>query len=58
MAVLIDRESGAREALSAEGYRLHAVFTLTSLLDFWERTGKVPAAQVAAARAFVAATQP
>jgi uridine monophosphate synthetase len=55
VVVLIDRQSGAREALAAAGYRLHAVLTLTSLLDYWERTAKAPEEQIAAARAFLAA---
>jgi len=52
--VLIDRQSGAREALVAAGYVLHAVLTLSQMLDHWERTGRVPAAQIAATRAFLA----
>ena len=53
--VLIDRQSGASEALAAAGYRLHAVLTLTGLLDHWERTAKVPEEQIAAAPRFPAA---
>ena len=53
VVVLIDRQSGAREALAAAGYRLHAVFTLTSLLDYWESTARVPQEQIDAARAFL-----
>jgi len=48
IVVLIDRQSGAAEALAAAGYRLHAVLTLTEMLDHWERTGRVPADQIAA----------
>lgn len=54
VVVLVDRESGAGEALSAAGYRLHAVVRLTELLDYWETTAAVPAEQIAAARAFIA----
>ncbi len=48
VVVLIDRQGGAAEALAAAGYRLHAVLTLTEMLDHWERTGRVPADQIAA----------
>jgi uridine monophosphate synthetase len=54
--VLIDRQSGASESLAKAGYRLHAVLTLTALLDHWEQTERIPAAQIAAARAFLAGT--
>ncbi len=51
--VLIDRQSGAGEALAAQGIHFHAVFTLNELLDHWERAGRVPPAQLAAARQFL-----
>lgn len=41
VVVLVDRQSGAKEALEQAGFHLHAVLTITELLDFWERTGKV-----------------
>jgi uridine monophosphate synthetase len=53
VVVLVDRQSGAAEALAAAGYRLHAVMTLTQMLDHWSRTGRVPAEQIAATRAFL-----
>jgi len=53
VVVLIDRESGAREDLAKEGYTLHALFTLTQLLDHWEETERLPAEQIASARAFI-----
>jgi uridine monophosphate synthetase len=53
VVVLIDRLSGAREALTQAGYQLHAVFTLTALLDYWEYTGQVPAEQVSVTREFL-----
>ena len=51
--VLIDRQSGASEALAAKGYRLHTVFTLTWLLDEWERSGKVPLGKILETRKFL-----
>ena len=53
VVVLIDRQSGASEALAQAGYCLHAVFTLTQLLDLWERNGRVPVEQIMATRAFL-----
>ncbi len=55
VVVLIDRQSGASQALAAAGYRLHSVFTLTQLLDHWEAGAQVPADMIARARAFLAA---
>ena len=54
VVVLIDRESGAQEALAAAGYRLHAVLSLTQLLDHWEQAGRIPRPQIAAVRVFLA----
>lgn len=56
VVVLIDRGSGAREALEAAGYRLHAVMTLRQMLDHWERAGRVSQEHIAAARAFLSTT--
>ncbi|HEY5269188.1 MAG TPA: orotate phosphoribosyltransferase [Anaerolineales bacterium] len=53
VVVLIDRQSGAKEALEAAGFRLHAVLTITELLDYWEKTGKVEQDKIAATRAFL-----
>ncbi len=55
VVVLIDRQLGAAEALEMQGYRLHAVLTLNSLLDYWGATGRVAAEQLAAVRNFVEA---
>lgn len=53
VVVLIDRQSGAKEALEAAGLRLHAVLTITQLLDYWEQAGKVGIAQIVATRRFL-----
>lgn len=53
VVVLIDRQSGAKEALEAAGFRLHAVLTITQLLDYWEKTGKVSADKIAETRTFL-----
>jgi uridine monophosphate synthetase len=57
VVVLIDRQSGAQEALAGAGYRLHAVLTITELLDYWQMTGKVEAEKIAATRIFLKANK-
>lgn len=57
VVVLVDRQSGAKEALEQAGLRLHAVLTIREMLDDWEAAGKVPAEQVAATRGFLKAAQ-
>ena len=54
MVVLIDRQSGARARLAAEGIQLHAVFVLAELLDRWVLTGAIDAATRARVDAFLA----
>lgn len=58
VVVLIDRESGAKEALAAEGYQMHALFTLTQLLDYWEETQRLPIEQIASVRNFLSQGTP
>jgi uridine monophosphate synthetase len=58
VVVLIDRESGAKEALTERGYRMHALFTLSQLLDYWEETQRLPAEQIASVRTFLKDTGP
>jgi uridine monophosphate synthetase len=53
VVVLIDRQSGAAEALAQAGCRLHSIFTLRQLLDYWEAARGVPAEQIAAVRKFL-----
>jgi uridine monophosphate synthetase len=57
VVVLIDRQSGAREALQQAGLGFHAVVTLTELLDHWELTGRIDSDRIEAARKFVAASR-
>jgi uridine monophosphate synthetase len=57
VVVLIDRQSGASEALAKSGYHLHAVLTLSGLLDYWEATRRIPAEQIQAARDFLSRTR-
>ena len=53
VVVLIDRQSGAKEALAEAGFHLHAVLTITDLLDYWERTGKVEQGKIKETRTFL-----
>ena len=57
VVVLIDRESGASEALTEAGYRFHAVFTLSQLLTRWEASGCVSTEHLAATRAFLSSSR-
>ncbi len=56
VVVLIDRQSGAKEALADAGYRMHAIFTLTELLDHWRDTNRLPAEQIEKVVSFLAET--
>ncbi|MEW6093628.1 MAG: orotidine-5'-phosphate decarboxylase [Chloroflexota bacterium] len=56
VVVLIDRQSGAKEALEQAGFRLRAVLPITQLLDYWEKTGKVEKDKIAKTREFLKAT--
>jgi uridine monophosphate synthetase len=53
VVVLIDRQSGAREALEQAGLRMHAVLTITGLLDHWEKTGRISRENVTQTRRFL-----
>jgi uridine monophosphate synthetase len=53
VVVLIDRQSGAKESLEQAGVRLHAVLTITDMLDYWTATGKVEPEKIKATREFL-----
>jgi uridine monophosphate synthetase len=55
VVVLIDRQSGAAQALEQAGYHMHAVLTMSAMLDYWEQTGKVAQEKLTATREFLAA---
>ncbi|HUH95888.1 MAG TPA: orotate phosphoribosyltransferase [Anaerolineales bacterium] len=55
LVVLIDRQSGAKEALEQAGFALHAALTITQLLDYWEQTGQVEKDKIEATRKFLEA---
>jgi orotate phosphoribosyltransferase len=49
----VDRQSGAKESLEQAGFHLHAVLTISALLDYWESTGKVEKGKIDATREFL-----
>ena len=53
VAVLIDRQSGAKESLAEAGYNLHSVLTISDLLDHWEKSGRISKDKLIATRAFL-----
>ena len=53
VVVLIDRQSGAKESLEQAGFHLHAVLTITDLLDYLEKTGKVGKDKIEKTRKFL-----
>jgi uridine monophosphate synthetase len=56
VVVLVDRQSGAKEALRGAGYAMHAVLTITDMLDYWESTGGVERDKILETRKFLAET--
>ncbi len=53
VVVLVDRQSGAKESLEQAGYSMHAVLTISQLLEYWEQTGKVEKDKLEATREFL-----
>lgn len=53
VVVLVDRQSGAKESLAQAGYSLHAVLTISQLLEHWEENGKVEKDKIEATRKFL-----
>jgi uridine monophosphate synthetase len=47
LIVLVDRQSGGLESLTAAGLRLHAVAKMRDMLPIWQAQGKLTAEQVA-----------
>jgi len=53
VVVLVDRESGAKESLAQAGYSLHAVLTISQLLEYWGENGKVEKDKIEETRLFL-----
>jgi len=54
VVVLVDRQSGAKESLAEAGYAMHAVLTISEMLDHWEGTEKIEKGKIEATRKFLA----
>lgn len=57
VVVLVDRQSGAKESLEQAGYSMHAVLTITEMLDHWEKTGRVANDKIERTRKFLQSNQ-
>jgi orotate phosphoribosyltransferase len=55
--LVLDREQGGAEALRAEGVKLHALATASSVLDYGARSGALPAESVKAAAEYLKAPE-
>lgn len=53
IVVLVDRQSGAKESLEQAGYSMHAVLTITQLLNYWEENAKVEKEKIEQTRKFL-----
>ena len=53
IVVLVDRQSGAKESLKQAGYSMHAVLTISQLLDHWEVHGMVDKDKIEETRLFL-----
>ena len=56
VVVLVDRQSGAKESLAQAGYAMHAVLTISQLLEYWEENGKVEKDKIEETRKFLKGT--
>jgi uridine monophosphate synthetase len=56
VVVLVDRQSGAQESLEQAGYFMHAVLTISQLLEYWEGNGKVEKDKIEQTRKFLLET--
>jgi uridine monophosphate synthetase len=53
VVVLIDRQSGAKESLAQAGFAMYSVLTISQLLEYWEKSGKVEKDKIEATRKFL-----
>lgn len=56
VVVLIDRQSGASESLANSGYKMHAIFSLTQLLTYWDQAQLITVEQLQAVQNFISET--
>jgi orotate phosphoribosyltransferase len=55
--VIIDREQGGKEELEKRGYKLEAAFTVTQLLNYYLRTGRITKEKYDESKAYLAANK-
>jgi uridine monophosphate synthetase len=53
VVVLIDRQSGAREELSDRGLKMHSVFDLDELIEYWSGSGAISTEQAEQVQVFL-----
>lgn len=53
VVVLIDRQSGSAEALKSSGYDMHAIFSLTKMLDYWSEENLITVEELQTVRKFL-----
>lgn len=53
VVVLIDRQSGARGELATRGVKMHAVFDLETLVEYWSGNGAISSEQAEQVRVFL-----
>ncbi|MEK7189603.1 MAG: orotate phosphoribosyltransferase [Patescibacteria group bacterium] len=51
--VLIDRKQGGKKHLAEKGYNLHAVFTITEMIETLQKTGKLNEATATKVKEFI-----
>ena len=56
VVVLIDRQEGGREALAEAGYRLHAVFRLSEILEILRQEDQISAEQLTVVKNYLKST--
>lgn len=56
VVVLIDRQSGASEALTKSGFTMHTIFTLTQLLEIWDQADLISKDQALEVQEFICDT--
>jgi uridine monophosphate synthetase len=53
VVVLIDRRRGAAQALEEAGFKFHAIYSLTQLVEIWESSGRLTTTQADEVRDFL-----
>ena len=54
VVVLVDREQGGTQDLASQGYRLHSAFTVSNLLRYYLRSGRIDQRKYDESRSYIA----